>query len=375
MNKEYSLKSVIVIYTAIIICLVGSIFICINGYVETQSISLSETPTKELIDFVKADKVNIQDRQLYMNFDQYEISQLILGAIDDPNIDVESLVIDLESDKSYISLRDKKDKVHTLSFKANYIQKGDGGILELGNFQLGSLNSKLLGRFYGSKLSIPNEIELKFPYENDLVYISNIKPDEEGNYKVELKVQEDKLLARLDLYMENKDDIKIRINKDNYNYPDELIDVFSKEKASLEDVRSLINVLSNNKDGLQNVGLLLNEEGINNIHDDLSKLYSKESNAKRILEKSEYQVESNLKKFHKDFSTMVLSYLYSNPNYIIQNGMIYINGNPINADTILNHNNYKKEHDVKLTASDVAIESEYDVGSKIITKTILNRGE
>ena len=175
--------------------------------------------------------------------------------------------------------------------------------------------------------------------------------------------------------MENKEEAKMKINIDDESFPRKIISVFNKETCSKDDVEILLKALKEDKNILQDIGLLLNEIGIEDLHEDLGKLYSKDLSVERIIEKSEHQIESNIRTFHKDFSSMTLSYLYNYPNYNVENEKIYVDGVVIDADKILSYNNYKKDYDVRLSIKDKAIKAEYTIGDREIIKTILNRGE
>lgn len=379
MEREYSFKTIILIYASMIVLLIGGVYLCINSYMKTQVVSLSEIEAKTLMEFTNAGKVNLGDEGLEMNLNQYEISQLILSGIQNAHVegkktlDVEGLIFNL--DKSYITVKDKKGKNYTLAFKGECFVEEENIHFKLKDFKMGKRNSKILGKYYAYKLAIPKDMKLEFPYTNDLAYISKIKSISENQYKIILEVSNENFLTRLNTYMENKEEAKMKINIDDENFPRKIISIFNKEICSKDDVEIVLKTLREDKNTLQDIGLLLNETGITDLHEDLGKLYSKDLSLERIIEKSEHQIESNIKKFHKDFSSMTLAYLYNYPNYKVENENIYVDGVVIDSDKILSYNNYKKDYDVKLLIKDKAIKAEYTIGDREIAKTILNRGE
>lgn len=378
-SKEYIFWKRILIYGIAVAILGISILFCTSNYIKYQKISLDKISAVSLQEFIDDNAIIIKDQKLKMSFTGFNFNQLLKSGIE--NTKIPSLksnkIVDCQYDNKlhlvYLNVADNKGRIYSFVCSASLGASNKNLVLNLSNYKLEKLKSGILGIYYKYLLGVPNELKISLPNNHNMIFIESIKAVSDDNIEVSYDYDYDELAKRFNVYKKQVDEAKLELYVKNAGVPAEIINVFTAKEVNNDQLAKCTKVLEQNSNALEKCTLLLNEQGIRDICTDLKKFYAKNINVDKVIEKSEGELDKNLRKYHNDFSTMLLKYLYIHKDYTVNNQGIYINGMMLTPEIILSENNYSKLCDIDIISDAQGISAVYKLGDKSITKVILRK--
>ncbi|NLI90526.1 MAG: hypothetical protein GX366_09035 [Epulopiscium sp.] len=370
-KKPYKAWVHITIYLVLFLGFLIASIVAAISYRQTQPIIMEETIPITSEDLLALSNMEITESNIYQYISQEDFSGLVFNHLKDHNFD--SYYYDALENLSYFNIVD--DEGRTYSFVANTDFKQDDNKVKIlfSRFKLGKHKIGLLANIYSKKLNLTKEIEMDLN-NNNIVYINRIELDDYNRIVCSYSYNLPLIREKFGGYKDQVDSRKMNIYKKEEPKVEEFTQMLDNlEGYSEEGLIKWVSNFQTDRQLLESCALILKDDGIRQICNDFQALHNNTLQADRLIELSQNELDYALMQYHREFSRLLLNYLYQNKAYSYQGGQLMVNGSPINAETILSEKGKQPQYDVEIISDEEGISAYYHSGNEIIQKLILRK--
>ncbi|HHX62754.1 MAG TPA: hypothetical protein GX707_18875 [Epulopiscium sp.] len=370
----------IMCYLVLIVGLVVGCFLTIKSYVKYQPIVMEPTIPLTTQDLIEIIPIEATEESILQHITEDELSRLFFNKLKDYNppmgkdVTLQSYYYDTQESISYFNFIDQNEKLYSFVAQTELNAKDEKLILSLSNFKLGKYKIGPLGQFYGKKLDIADTIEMDFNDLDKMIYISSIDVKDRNQivchytYNVPLTKQ------NFQDYKEQLDYNKVAI----YAKEDAQIKAFAEVLENIdgyvdEGILKWMSVLQSDRQVMENCALILKDNGVRKMCSDFQVLHNNTLQPERIIEVSQNELNYALMQYHKDFSRILLNYLYRNKGYSYNNGQLMVNGSLLEAGKVLSEKGKESLYGVEILSDTDGISAYYHTGDEGVQKLILRK--
>ena len=370
----------IIIYTVLIFAIIAGCVLTLLSYEKFQPIVMEATTpltTQELVDGASIETAN---GSIVQHITEEDLSRLLFAKLADynppigQNVTLESYYYDTKEGISYFNFIDSGDKLYSFVATTDLQQEGSKLVLSLKDFKLGKYKLGPLGKFYSRKLDITDRIEIDFNDSNKMIYINDIDIEDRNsiicNYTYDIQI----IKQRFQKYKDQIDNHKRSI----YTKDDETIREFAQMLDNLDTygedgIGKWMSKLQSDRHVVENCALILKDSGVREMCGDFQILHNNTLQPERLIEVSQNELNYALMQYHRDFSRILLNYLYINRGYNYSNGQLVLNGSLLDAGRILSEKGKESLYNVELISDEEGLSAYYHTGDEGIKKLILRK--
>lgn len=367
----FKLDKWLIVTTALsVLLLVGAIY----QYVTNQQFNISPVEKASLQEIVAQNDGEIKDQTVRMSISDYEWSQLLSNYLEEQSFGSYKIVHVLYEDGTiHMEIENDKGKPYSYTADISTLNTKNDLELQLSSFRMGTLDSKILGFLSSKLMDIPQTIPVKIALDNEFVYVANAD-FQNGEVLIDLHYDRDKLQERMQDYQSGIDQAKLALQKELNKVNPEVIGALQATEIGEAEQNILLNYAAQGEEALTNLALIFNEDTTRQFLGDFKDLYAKRINIERVVERSLSELEQNVQAYHHQFSRGLLHYLYNNPTYTTNDGTLQVNGQTVNATTIVSLQNMNESYKTTIESDEKYLYAKYQVGDKQLTKVILKKG-
>lgn len=367
-DKKYGFLSIGLFVIAIVLG-----YVAIQQYYNNQQFSVTHVEPAALQQLVEKNQLTENaDSSFTMELTDYEWSQLLtqqLASQDFGTYQLNNIIY--KEHAIHMELLDDEKKVKSFKMDVDFVETEDQLLMNLSNFQMGILNSKLFSYLSKAKQALPEKFVLDMRMENEFIVVSRVEKLESG---IELVLDYDRpqLAKHMEQYGQGINKAKWSLQKDKGTVSESLIDVFTASPNETQQ-DELIDYVRTGEEAIINLALIFNETTTRQFLQEFKELYAKRINIERVVTRSISDLEQSVYVYHHQFSRALMRYLYEHPTYSLNGQNLIANGKTITAATIIQSQGLNEQYTTTIENATDYIYAHYQVGDMEMKKVVLKK--
>lgn len=369
-----------IIYALLTSTLIVGCFLTLRNYVKYQPIILETTVPLTTEELTQTIPVQVSKTSVKQYVTEDELSRLFFTKLKDYNppigkdLNLKAYYYDVRDQISYFNFTGEDDKLYSFTAKTKLEAEDDQIVLSLSDFKLGKYKIALLGKYYSKKLDITDSIKMDFDDLGSMVYIGEIDTDNPNEIILSYLYNTSLIKENFQAYKGEIDSHKVDIYTREEPKSKEFLEMLNNiDGYGDEGIIKWMSELQSDRQALENSALILKDSGVKRMCNDFQLLHNNTLQPERLIEVSQNELNYALMQYHREFSRILLNYLYKYQGYSYNNGQLMVNGSLVDAGTILSEKGKETLYDVEIINDVEGISAYYNTGSEEIQKLILKK--